>query len=75
MAAHAMHAQHDPKETTKNGCAANPSSLSWHEAKVDPDGILESAERRRRAEHHRKEHFYRLALASSKARRLAKGQT
>lgn len=44
------------------------------EREVDPDGILEPAERRLRAEHARKAHMARLALASSKARRARKGR-
>lgn len=40
------------------------------ERQVDPDGILEPAERTRRAESARKAHYKRLALKSAKARRL-----
>jgi hypothetical protein len=44
------------------------------EKQVDPEGILEPAERARRAEHARKAHFTRLAYLSARARR-AKGRT
>lgn len=40
------------------------------ELEVDPDGVLPPAERARRAEHARKAHFARMALASARARRL-----
>jgi hypothetical protein len=43
--------------------------LAQFERQVDPDGLLPSAERRRRAEQLRSAHFARLALASAKARR------
>jgi hypothetical protein len=66
LAAHAMHAQHDARQTTANGRAA---FLTRFEAEVDPDGTLEPGERRRRAEHARRAYFTRLALASAKARR------
>lgn len=42
--------------------------LAKFEAQVDPDGTLPTAERARRAEHLRKAHMARLALASSRAR-------
>ena len=63
LAAHAMHARHDARETTTAARAAR------FEAEVDPDGILSPEERRRRAEHARRAYFTRLALASAKARR------
>lgn len=42
------------------------------EREVDPDGVLEPAERARRAAHARKAYFLRLALKSAKARRRGK---
>jgi hypothetical protein len=66
LAAHAMHARHDARETTANGRAA---FLARFEAEVDPDGTLTPEERGRRAEHARRAYFTRLALASAKARR------
>jgi hypothetical protein len=45
------------------------AALEKFEHEVDPDGILEPAERARRAEHARKAHFTRLAYLSARARR------
>lgn len=44
------------------------------EAEVDPDGILDPDERARRAEHARRAHFHRMALASARARRRRAGK-
>src|SRR5438067_1947749 len=66
LGAHAMHARNDPKKTTAKARAA---FLDGFEAKADPTGVLPVEERRRRAEHLRKAHFTRLALASAKVRR------
>ena len=66
LAAYALHAQHDPRETTANGRAA---FLARFDREVDPRGLLEPEERRRRAEQARRAYFTRLALASAKARR------
>jgi len=65
LAAHALHAQHDPRKTTANGRAA---FLARFEREVDPDGVLEPEERRRRAEQARRAYFARLSLAAVKAR-------
>ena len=67
IGAHALHATHDPRETTKNGRAV---FLSRFDREVDPDGVLPEAERVRRAGHARKAYFAKLALKSAKARRL-----
>lgn len=56
----------DPSART---APARAAFLDRFEREVDPDGILEPAERTRRAEHAKKAHFARLALASAKARR------
>jgi hypothetical protein len=66
LAAYALHAQRDPRETTANGRAA---FLARFDREVDPRGLLEPDERRRRAEQARRAYFTRLALASAKARR------
>jgi hypothetical protein len=66
LAAHAMHAQHDVRQTTASGRAA---FLARFEAEVDPDGRLDPQERARRAEQARRAYFARLALAATKARR------
>lgn len=68
LAAHAMHAQHDSRETSAPARAAfNARFLD----EVDPDRALPEAERARRADHARKAHMTRLSLASAKARRRA----
>jgi hypothetical protein len=66
LAAYAMHARHDARQTTANGRAA---FLARFDREVDPDGVLEPEERRRRAEQARRAYFTSLALASAKARR------
>lgn len=71
MAAHALHAQYDSRELTAPARAASPSSLSYWESKVDPDGLLAEGERARRAEQRRKQHFQSLNLKSQQARRRA----
>jgi hypothetical protein len=68
IAAHAMHASHDSRLTSAPARAASPANVSYFERKVDPDGVLPDAERRRRAEHAKKAYFGRLALASARAR-------
>jgi hypothetical protein len=47
---------------------ARSAFLARFEREVDPDGTLTPEDRARRAEHARKAHFQRLALASSRAR-------
>jgi hypothetical protein len=69
VGAYAQKAKHDSRELTKNARAASPASPSYFEAAVDPDGVLDPAERTRRAEAARKSYFARLALASAKARK------
>lgn len=49
--------------------AARAAFLAGFEDAVDPNRVLDPDERARRAEHARKAHFQRLALASSQARR------
>jgi hypothetical protein len=66
IGAHALHATHDPRQTTAK---ARATFLERFEREVDPDGTLLPEERARRAQHARKLHFARLALASSKKRR------
>jgi hypothetical protein len=66
LAAHEMWANEpDPTGRTAKARAA---FLSKFEQQADPDGVLPPEERRRRAEHLRKAHFTRMALASSRAR-------
>jgi hypothetical protein len=59
----------DPTARTAHARAKSPGQLEYFERKVDPDGTMPEAERRRRAEHLRKAHFQRMALASARARR------
>ncbi len=67
MAAHTLHARvADPSAHT---APARQAFLDRFEREVDPDGTLPPADRARRAEHARKSYFFRLALASAKARR------
>ena len=66
LAAHILHARRDPRQTTANARAA---FLARFEREVDPTGELDPTERRRRAEHARREYFARLAVASVQARR------
>ena len=64
-AAHALHSLYDSRETTK---AARDAFLARFDSIVDPDGVLTSSERNRRAEQARKAYFTDLARRSSKAR-------
>jgi hypothetical protein len=68
MGAYRLHATHDPRETTKKARAAFASRF---EREVDPDLVLDPAERSRRAEAARRAYFTDLALRSSRARRRA----
>jgi hypothetical protein len=71
LAAYAMHAQRDSRETSAPGRAA---FLARFEREVDPDGTLDPAERQRRAAQARSVYFTRLSLASAKARRAKRAQ-
>ncbi len=66
IGAHRLHALYDPRITT---AAARRAFLDRFDREADPDGILPSEERARRARHLRKAYFTRLALRSAKARR------
>lgn len=66
IAAHAMHAKHDPRQTT---AAARRAANARFEQLVDPDGVLDPADRARRAQHAKTAHFKAMALKSAKARR------
>jgi hypothetical protein len=60
IAAHARWAQQDGSKGTQ---AARSAFLERFEREVDPDNTLPPAERARRAESKRREHFTRLAYA------------
>jgi hypothetical protein len=66
IGAHVQHSRHSPKETTK---AARAAFESRWERLADPDGVLDPAERARRARHIRLGYFAELALKSALARR------
>jgi hypothetical protein len=66
MAAHLLHAQ--ISDEAQHTAPARAAFLSRFEREVDPDGLLDPAERARRAEHAKKAYFLKLALASKKAR-------
>jgi hypothetical protein len=70
IAAHAMHAKNDVRRTT---AAGRDAFMARFEREVDPDGVLDQAERARRAEHARKSYFAKLAYLSAKARQRAGG--
>lgn len=69
LAAHAMHAKHDPVETTAK---AREAFRTKFEREVDPDGVLPEAERLRRAESAKKAYYTRLTFAASRARQAKK---
>jgi hypothetical protein len=69
IGAFAQKAQHDPRETTAR---AREAFLARFLNAVDPDGLLSTEERQRRAEYARRAHMARLALASSRARSAVK---
>jgi hypothetical protein len=69
LAAHTLHATHDSRELT---APARAAFLGRFEREADPEGVLDPAERTRRAEHLRKAFFARLALKSAQARRRKK---
>ena len=58
-------------DRTAATATARQAFLNRFEKQVDPEGVLDPAERARRAESARKAHFTRLALRSSQARRAA----
>jgi hypothetical protein len=71
LAAYALHAQRDSRETSAPGRAA---FLARFEREVDPDGTLDPAERQRRAAQARSAYFTRLSLAAVKARKARRAQ-
>lgn len=59
-------------DRSKRTAKARAALMAKFEKQADPEGKLLPAERAKRAEHLRKAHFQRLALASAKSRRIAK---
>ncbi|MFN8037887.1 MAG: hypothetical protein U0Q07_01635 [Acidimicrobiales bacterium] len=71
IAAHESWARtHDRAART---AAARQAFRDKFAAEVDPEGVLDPAERARRVESKRKAHFARLALKSAQARRAKRG--
>ncbi len=66
MAAHVLHSQVDSVAHT---APARKAFLDRFERDVDPQGVLDPAERARRAAHARKAYFIALARKSAAARR------
>lgn len=71
LAAHQRWAKEDPRNAMKE---ARRGLESKFERDADPEGVLDPAERHRRAEHLRKAHFLKLSLASAQARRRKAGK-
>ena len=71
IAAYALHASHDPRETTK---PARDAFMARFERQVDPEGKLPETERRRRADAAKKAYFNALALKSARARGGRRGR-
>jgi hypothetical protein len=71
LAAYAKHSRTSGREAT---AAANRGKMGRYMAAVDPDGVLDSAERSRRAELAMKEDMTRLAIRSAQARRSRKAK-
>jgi hypothetical protein len=66
LAAYAMHAQRDSRQTSAPGRAA---FLARFEREVDPDSTLDPEERRRRAAQARSAYFTRLSLRAVQVRK------
>lgn len=66
VAAHAKWAQTDPVEGTAK---ARKAALDRFDRQVDPEGVLDPAERARRAAHARRSYFLALAARSAESRR------
>ncbi len=69
-AAHSRWAQENPQA---NAARATAGFLATFERQVDPDNLLDVAERQRRAQHALKAHMMGLALKSAQARRGRRG--
>ena len=68
IAANTRWAKEDPKAGTHKARAGFEARF---EREVDPDGTLDPVERKRRARAAMRAHMQRLALASSRARKVA----
>lgn len=72
IGAYALHAGHDPRDTTS---AARAAFLARFEREVDPQGLLPEAERLRRAGYAKRAYFAGLTLRSLRARRRGPAPT
>lgn len=61
----------NPKDPNGPLPRARKAFMERFDREVDPDGVLDPAERARRAEHAKTAYFSRLALRSTRARRKA----
>lgn len=69
LGALATHARYSTQETTR---AAHEGFMRRFEREVDPDGVLDEAERQRRATSARRLYMRRLAIKSAQVRAAAK---
>jgi hypothetical protein len=72
IAAHVQWAKESDR--TARTATARAAFLARFEREADPSGVLDPAERARRAEHLRRAYFTRLAMASSRARKKGGGE-
>jgi hypothetical protein len=68
IGAHVTHSRHDSRQLTAR---AREALLAKYEREVDPDGILDPEERRRRAAHARRAHLARIGRLGTIARARA----
>lgn len=71
LAAHESWAQ--TADRAARTAAARQAFADSFERQVDPDGVLDPAERSKRAESARKAHYTRLSLKAAEARRRNRG--
>jgi len=73
IAAHTRWSRASAEDRKAQSDALRVGTIARFEREVDPDGTLTAAERQRRAHAAEQAHMARMALASSKARRNARG--
>lgn len=74
IAANSRWANASEEERRAAGALARKGFDDRFDREVDPEGVLEPAERARRAEHARKAYFLSLAFKSARSRRGASGE-
>ena len=72
LGAYTVHSRYDSSEIVR---PAREAFMSRFERDVDPDGVLDPAERGRRADMARRAYFTRLAYLSARARARKAGRT